>query len=150
MRIRVMVDVRTPLKKERKVKLQGGDWNTLNFKYERLCMFCFRYGLMGHSDTDLRFTVAVDDGVRGYSMAALLIGLVEIALGFRIQRQLQAKILESRLLKIRERMTMPSGSISWLQQIRGMLILRAIRVGEISCNQISRHADPLVPLRKEY
>lgn len=68
MRIRVLVDVRIPLKRSRKVTLQGGDWNVVNFRYERLGTFCFRCGLIGNIDSfcDLRFIVAVDDGVRGW------------------------------------------------------------------------------------
>lgn len=36
MRLSVLLDVRVPLKKSRKVKLQGGEWSTVLFKYERL------------------------------------------------------------------------------------------------------------------
>lgn len=32
MRIRVFIDVRGPLKKERKVKMHRGDWNVVQFK----------------------------------------------------------------------------------------------------------------------
>lgn len=67
MRIRVMIDVRLPLKKKKKVKIQGGIWSTMVFKYERLGVFFFLYGLLAHSDKscDDRFLRQVDDGSRG-------------------------------------------------------------------------------------
>lgn len=36
MRINVRLDVRIPLKTEKKVKTLGGEWMTIIFKYERL------------------------------------------------------------------------------------------------------------------
>lgn len=47
MRIIVLIDVRVPLKKEREVKIQGGEWSTMSFKYERLRVFCYLCGLLG-------------------------------------------------------------------------------------------------------
>lgn len=69
MRIRVLIDVHMPLKKERKVKIRGGDWSMVVFKCERSGTFCFLYGLVGHSNQfcDHRFTFEVDDGSRGWS-----------------------------------------------------------------------------------
>lgn len=42
MRIRVLIDV--TVKRERKVKVEGGEWNTVLFKYERLGFFAFFVG----------------------------------------------------------------------------------------------------------
>lgn len=50
MRIRVKVDVRLPLKKERKVRTVGGDWCVVNFKFEKLGIFCFACGCLGHTE----------------------------------------------------------------------------------------------------
>jgi hypothetical protein len=51
MRIRVLVDVREPLKKAKKIKKQGGDSCMVQFKYERLGTFCYVCGLLGHSES---------------------------------------------------------------------------------------------------
>jgi 14-3-3 protein epsilon len=69
MRIRVCVDVRHPLKKNKKVKSQGGDWCTVNFKYEKLGVFCFVCGIMGHAENkcEVRFSMERDDGNREWS-----------------------------------------------------------------------------------
>jgi hypothetical protein len=69
MRLRVRVDVRQPLKKESKVKNQGGEWCIIKFKYERLGVFCFACGIMGHAKNkcEVRFAKEIDDGVREWS-----------------------------------------------------------------------------------
>lgn len=68
MRIRVMVDVREPLRRSKRIKKQGGDAKTVTFKYERLEVFCYLCGKLGHSENacEVRFTMGVDDGVRGW------------------------------------------------------------------------------------
>ncbi|MCH81632.1 DUF4283 domain protein [Trifolium medium] len=50
MRIRVLVDVRLPLKKQKKIKKQGGESRLVQFKYERLGTFCYVCGILGHAD----------------------------------------------------------------------------------------------------
>ncbi|KAH9697145.1 CCHC-type domain-containing protein [Citrus sinensis] len=50
MRIRVSIDVRKPLKRRMKMKKAGGDWIWVDFKYERLNIFCFICGLLGHTE----------------------------------------------------------------------------------------------------
>ena len=50
MRIRVRIDVRLLLKKWKKIRTAGRDWSIVNFKYERLGVFCFICGVMGHTD----------------------------------------------------------------------------------------------------
>lgn len=51
-RIRVTMDVDKPIKRRLKVKREGDEWSWVNFKYERLSMFYFVCGLLGHSERD--------------------------------------------------------------------------------------------------
>ena len=51
LRIRVSLDVQKPIKRKMKIKKVGGEWSWLNFKYERLPMFCFYCGVIGHADS---------------------------------------------------------------------------------------------------
>ncbi|XP_058765191.1 uncharacterized protein At4g02000-like [Vicia villosa] len=69
MRIRVRIDVRQPLKKSTRVKNRGGDWCIVNFKYEKLSLFCFVCGRLGHSEQrcEVRFAMSEDDGMREWS-----------------------------------------------------------------------------------
>jgi 14-3-3 protein epsilon len=69
MRLRVKVDVRQPLKKDTKVKDRAGEWCTVNFKYEKLGVFCFVCGLMGHAENKclVRYSMENDDGKREWS-----------------------------------------------------------------------------------
>jgi hypothetical protein len=69
MRLRVRIDVRLPLKKDTKVKDKEGRWCSVKFKYEKLGIFCFVCGVMGHAENkcEVRFSMEQDDGVRGWS-----------------------------------------------------------------------------------
>jgi hypothetical protein len=69
MRIRVKLDVRKPLKKDTKVMNKEGQWCTVNFKYEKLGIFCFVCGIMGHAENkcEVRFGMEHDDGRREWS-----------------------------------------------------------------------------------
>jgi hypothetical protein len=69
MRLRVRIDVRQSLKKETKVKDREGKWCTVKFKYEKLGIFCFVCGVMGHAENkcEVRFSMEQDDGVREWS-----------------------------------------------------------------------------------
>jgi hypothetical protein len=69
MRIKVKVDVRKPLKKDTKVMNMAGEWCTVNFKYEKLGVFCFVCGILGHAENkcEVRFEMENDDGVIGWS-----------------------------------------------------------------------------------
>ncbi|CAN0843270.1 hypothetical protein LINGRAHAP2_LOCUS3784 [Linum grandiflorum] len=48
MRVRVMLDVTTPLQIDQKVRQPGGDWLRGKFRYEKLPTFCFLCGRIGH------------------------------------------------------------------------------------------------------
>ncbi|MFQ6641486.1 hypothetical protein Gotur_015953 [Gossypium turneri] len=50
MRIRVQIDIRRPLKRRKKISF-GGKYSYVNFKYERLSLFCFYCGRLGHNDS---------------------------------------------------------------------------------------------------
>jgi 14-3-3 protein epsilon len=69
MRIRVLVDIRLPLKKSKSIKKPGGESKIVNFKYERLGTFCYVCGLLGHSENRCPklFDMATNDVVRGWS-----------------------------------------------------------------------------------
>jgi 14-3-3 protein epsilon len=69
MRLRVKVDVRLPLKKNTKVKDRHGNWCTVKFKYEKLGIFCFLCGVLGHAENrcEIRFTMDADEVTREWS-----------------------------------------------------------------------------------
>ncbi|XP_055959759.1 uncharacterized protein LOC130014835 [Mercurialis annua] len=50
LRVRVRVDIRKPLKRRMKFKRGPNEWSWLNFQYERIPMFCFYCGVLGHSE----------------------------------------------------------------------------------------------------
>ncbi|CAI9777924.1 unnamed protein product [Fraxinus pennsylvanica] len=51
LRIRVLMDVRLPLKRRMKLRKLGGEWIWVTFKYEKLPTFCFICGIIGHADS---------------------------------------------------------------------------------------------------
>ncbi|PNX81632.1 endonuclease/exonuclease/phosphatase family protein, partial [Trifolium pratense] len=69
MRLRVRIDVRLPLKKDSRVKDRNGEWCMVKFKYEKLGIFCFVCGIMGHTESkcEIRFAMNNDDGRREWS-----------------------------------------------------------------------------------
>lgn len=68
MRIKVWIDVTKPLKKERKVRLAGGGWNVVQFKYERLGVFCYLCGIISHIERFCNqiFEMEEDNGERNW------------------------------------------------------------------------------------
>ncbi|CAN0874901.1 hypothetical protein LINGRAHAP2_LOCUS10518 [Linum grandiflorum] len=62
MRIRVILDVRVPLRQERLVTLHGGRDTTCRFRYECLHTFCFFCGILGHKEQqcELRYRFPED------------------------------------------------------------------------------------------
>ncbi|GAU36150.1 hypothetical protein TSUD_316790 [Trifolium subterraneum] len=69
MRIRVRMDVRQPLKKDTRMKNKEGEWCTVNFMYEKLGVFCFVSGIMGHAENkcEVRYAMEQDDGTREWT-----------------------------------------------------------------------------------
>ncbi|MCH97451.1 hypothetical protein A2U01_0018446, partial [Trifolium medium] len=69
MRLKVRVDVTKPLKKNTRVKNIVGEWCTVNFKYEKLGIFCFVCGIMGHTENKcaVRHDMENDNGEREWS-----------------------------------------------------------------------------------
>jgi hypothetical protein len=65
MRIKVAIDVNQPLKKEWKIRKEGGDWIMLQFKYEKLGIFCFRCGIIGHTENfcATKFEEGAENGI---------------------------------------------------------------------------------------
>jgi hypothetical protein len=68
MRICVAIDVTVPLKQEWRVRANNGTFVTVNFKYEKLGVFCHRCGVLGHTDKVCPelFELKADDGVRNW------------------------------------------------------------------------------------
>jgi len=66
MRVRVAIDVTAPLKKDWRVRATNGAFVTINFKYEKLGVFCHMCGLIGHTEKlcPELFELDTDDGVR--------------------------------------------------------------------------------------
>ena len=50
MRIRVEIDAKPSLKKEKLIRLPSKDALTCDFQYEKLPNFCFIYGRLGYID----------------------------------------------------------------------------------------------------
>jgi hypothetical protein len=69
MRVRVLIDIRLPLKQFKKIKKAEEVGGMVHFKYERLGTFCYLCGLLGHSDTHCPklFDIPEDDGKHEWS-----------------------------------------------------------------------------------
>lgn len=62
MRLRVRVDVRLPLKKEKRVQRTGGERCMVSFKFERLGVFCFVCGMLGHTEQKCPVLFSMEHG----------------------------------------------------------------------------------------
>jgi len=62
----VSIDVIVPLKKEWRVRASNGAFVTVNFKYEKLGVFCHKCGVLGQTDKVCPDLLELDlyDGVR--------------------------------------------------------------------------------------
>ncbi|XP_010680870.1 uncharacterized protein LOC104895922 [Beta vulgaris subsp. vulgaris] len=60
-RVRIMLDIKKPLRRFQKIRAKNNKVITVEFKYERLPFFCFLCGCMGHHEKDCD-EVDEDDG----------------------------------------------------------------------------------------
>lgn len=51
MRVRVRIDVRKPLKRKKRITLPNGSLTYVTFAYEKLTLFCFLCGKLGHVES---------------------------------------------------------------------------------------------------
>ncbi|MBA0847352.1 hypothetical protein Goshw_016695 [Gossypium schwendimanii] len=70
MRIRVQIDIRRPLKRRKKISF-GGNCSYVTFKYERLSLFCFYYGKLGHNDSFCEERMNLGEKLRKWSGTCL-------------------------------------------------------------------------------
>jgi hypothetical protein len=52
LRIRVCIDITKPLYRGKMIRFMGGNPSWVHFQYERLPIFCYRCGILGHNDRD--------------------------------------------------------------------------------------------------
>lgn len=60
--IKVRIDIRQPLKTQKKVLLRSCGGSDIKFKYERLRTICFVCGCIGHSDRTCDKALNAKDG----------------------------------------------------------------------------------------
>ena len=70
MRLRVSMDVRPPLKHGKRLRTPNGDGFFVSFKYEKLSLFCFICGCLGHSDRfcPQLFNIPEEEITRGWGV----------------------------------------------------------------------------------
>ena len=70
MRLRVSMDIRPPWKRGKRIRTPKGEWFFVSFKYERLSLFYFTCGCLGHSDRfcPKLFTVLEEEVTRGWGV----------------------------------------------------------------------------------
>lgn len=70
MRIRVELNVDNPLMRWKKIRMSNGNTAQVDFKYERLQIFCFICGKLGHSERfcEIPYTNSQDEIPRGWGV----------------------------------------------------------------------------------
>jgi 14-3-3 protein epsilon len=68
MRLKVRINITNPLQQSWKVRANEGNYVQIMFKYERLGIFCYLCGVLGHTDKvcPKLFDMEQDDGSRGW------------------------------------------------------------------------------------
>jgi 14-3-3 protein epsilon len=68
MRLKVRINVNNPLQQSWQVRANAGSYVHILFKYEKLGIFCYLCGLLGHTDKNCPklFDMEHDDGARGW------------------------------------------------------------------------------------
>lgn len=51
-RVKILLNVSKPLRRKQRIRRKDGTLTTIEYKYERLPHFCFRCGILGHSEKD--------------------------------------------------------------------------------------------------
>ncbi|CAN1754694.1 hypothetical protein LINPERHAP1_LOCUS5562 [Linum perenne] len=71
MRIRVQLDIREPIKKEKRLKRPSGECVLAKFRYEKLPTFCFICGRLGHIDRhcEIYFRLPDEQIVRSWDIS---------------------------------------------------------------------------------
>ncbi|MBA0756481.1 hypothetical protein Gogos_019805 [Gossypium gossypioides] len=69
MRVKVQIDARKPLRKKKQV-MSSGIRSYVKFKYERLLLFCFFCGRLGHNDSycEARMMMGTDISEMGWDL----------------------------------------------------------------------------------
>ncbi|KAK5775144.1 hypothetical protein PVK06_043013 [Gossypium arboreum] len=69
-RIRFQIDVRRPLKRKKQIMLCG-NCTYVRFKYERLLLFCFYCGCLGHNDSfcEAKMALGVEINEMGWDLS---------------------------------------------------------------------------------
>ncbi|KAH1120938.1 hypothetical protein J1N35_004098 [Gossypium stocksii] len=62
MRIRVRLNVSAPLKRKKKIHLGNDVYAYVQFKYEKLSLFCFICGKLGHGESFYPFRLKIESG----------------------------------------------------------------------------------------
>ncbi|KAK5804835.1 hypothetical protein PVK06_032486 [Gossypium arboreum] len=76
MHIRVQIDVRKPLKRSKKIMISTSKFTYAHFKYEKLTLFCFLCGCLGHGDNfcPMRLQNGLQEVTLGWDLPLRAIG----------------------------------------------------------------------------
>ncbi|TYH10370.1 hypothetical protein ES288_A07G171800v1 [Gossypium darwinii] len=74
--MRVQLDIQTPLKRMKKILLSPGNSMYVHFYYEKLTLFCYLYGCLGHGDSfcPIQLTRDVSDSDMGWDASLQAVG----------------------------------------------------------------------------